>query len=127
MGKLVNHVTQLHQATSRSYIERMVDDKVQCMLKAKEYELDYLDEKQYSPTIDLEHIFFLTAVGDTLYFRANDSTNGEELWKSDGTSAGTVMVKDINSGTSSSTPQHQPDQRFHDDRALFLPVDRSSG
>ena len=28
----------------------------------------------------------LTAVGNTLYFRANDGTNGSELWKSDGTS-----------------------------------------
>ena len=43
MGKLVNYVTALHQSTSRSYIERMVDDKVNCMLKAKEYEFDYWD------------------------------------------------------------------------------------
>ena len=43
MGKLVNYVTALHQATSRSYIDRMVDDKVNCMLKAKEYEFDYWD------------------------------------------------------------------------------------
>ena len=43
MGKLVNYVTVLHQATSRSYIDRMVDDKVNCMLKAKEYEFDYWD------------------------------------------------------------------------------------
>ena len=28
MGDLVNYVTALHQATSRKYIERMVDDKV---------------------------------------------------------------------------------------------------
>ena len=43
MGKLVNYVTTLHQATSRSYIDRMVDDKVNCMLKAKEYGFDYWD------------------------------------------------------------------------------------
>lgn len=43
MGKLVNYVTSLHQSTSRKYIERMVDDKVSCMLKAKEYEYDYWD------------------------------------------------------------------------------------
>ena len=43
MGKLVNYVTPLHKATSRAYIDRMVDDKVQCMLKAKEYEADYWD------------------------------------------------------------------------------------
>ena len=43
MGKLVSYVTQLHQATSRAYIDRMVDEKVDCMLKAKEYETDYWD------------------------------------------------------------------------------------
>ena len=40
----------------------------------------------------------LTAIGNTLYFRANDGNNGRELWKSDGTAAGTVMVKDIYGG-----------------------------
>ena len=39
--------------------------------------------------------YYLTAVGNTLYFIANDGTNGDELWKSDGTASGTVMVKDI--------------------------------
>ena len=43
MGKLVDYVTQLHQSTSRNYIDRMIDDKVHCMKKAKEYEADYWD------------------------------------------------------------------------------------
>src|SRR5215211_4912394 len=34
-------------------------------------------------------------VGGTLYFRANDGRHGNEIWRSDGTKAGTVMVKDI--------------------------------
>ena len=43
MGKLIDYVTQLHQSTSRNYIERMMDDKVHCMKKAKQYEADYWD------------------------------------------------------------------------------------
>ena len=43
MGKLVDYVTPLHQSTSRNYIDRMMDDKVHCMKKAKEYEADYWD------------------------------------------------------------------------------------
>ena len=37
----------------------------------------------------------LTNVNGTLFFTANDGTHGHELWKSDGTAAGTVLVKDI--------------------------------
>ena len=32
-------------------------------------------------------------VNDTFYFAANDGVHGKELWKSDGTADGTVMVK----------------------------------
>ena len=43
MGQLLNIVTPLHKRTKRDYVARMVDDKVHCMLKAKEYEGDYWD------------------------------------------------------------------------------------
>jgi ELWxxDGT repeat protein len=36
----------------------------------------------------------LTASGCTLFFRATDGY-GDELWKSDGTEMGTVMVADL--------------------------------
>ncbi|MBP9190671.1 MAG: T9SS type A sorting domain-containing protein [Chitinophagales bacterium] len=35
---------------------------------------------------------------DILYFRASDNIHGAEIWRSDGTDAGTYMVKDINAG-----------------------------
>ena len=46
-----------------------------------------------------------TVVDNTLYFQAN-SGNGFELWKSDGTSAGTIMVTNINSGTANNWPNY---------------------
>ena len=46
----------------------------------------------------------VTNVNGTLYFLANDSAHGSELWKSDGTTAGTVIVDDIDPGATSSFP-----------------------
>lgn len=43
MGRLVNFATPLHRRAQRNYLERMVNDKVSCMHKAKEYEYDYWD------------------------------------------------------------------------------------
>lgn len=43
MGQLLNLATPLHKKTKRDYLARMVDDKIHCMLKAKEYEFDYWD------------------------------------------------------------------------------------
>jgi ELWxxDGT repeat protein len=43
----------------------------------------------------------LTNVNGTLFFTAIDGINGFELWKSDGTDAGTIMVKDIRPGIGS--------------------------
>ena len=42
----------------------------------------------------------LTNVDGTLFFSANDGVNGYALWKSDGTEAGTVLVKNISPRTS---------------------------
>jgi ELWxxDGT repeat protein len=46
------------------------------------------------------------ALGDTLIFRASDGAAGYELWRSDGTEAGTTLVKDIWSGRHGSFPTH---------------------
>jgi SAM-dependent methyltransferase len=43
MGQLLDIVTPLHKRTKRDYLARMIDDKVHCMVKAKQYEYDYWD------------------------------------------------------------------------------------
>ncbi|HVX51667.1 MAG TPA: ELWxxDGT repeat protein [Chitinophagaceae bacterium] len=49
----------------------------------------------------------LTNVNGTVFFTTGvDNEYGAELWKTDGTSAGTVMVKDINPGSNGSSPSN---------------------
>jgi ELWxxDGT repeat protein len=43
-------------------------------------------------------------VSNTLFFAANDGTHGTELWKTDGTAAGTLLVKDIYPGARPNPP-----------------------
>jgi ELWxxDGT repeat protein len=45
-------------------------------------------------------------VGNVFYFSATAQAVGTELWRSDGTEAGTFQIKDISLGNLSSTPQH---------------------
>ncbi|MBX2973373.1 MAG: T9SS type A sorting domain-containing protein [Flavobacteriales bacterium] len=48
----------------------------------------------------------LVVLNNKLYFNARNGTTGEELWVSDGTEAGTTMVKDISTGSASSYPNY---------------------
>ncbi|WP_158619315.1 ELWxxDGT repeat protein [Corallococcus sp. AB011P] len=50
------------------------------------------------------HPSSFTDLGGTLFFAATDTLHGRELWKSDGTAEGTVLVKDLVPGTASSMP-----------------------
>ncbi|MCY2974497.1 MAG: hypothetical protein NTW52_07490 [Planctomycetota bacterium] len=46
----------------------------------------------------------MVSVGSTAFFAASSASSGVELWKSDGTTAGTVMVKDLIGGPTDSFP-----------------------
>ncbi len=51
-------------------------------------------------------------VGTVAYFTADDGVNGKELWKTDGTPGGTVLVKDITPGVTGTTV-HFPQNGFN--------------
>lgn len=48
---------------------------------------------------------FLGVAGDYAYFRAADNAHGSELWRTDGTTAGTQLVRDLQPGWRGSDPQ----------------------
>jgi ELWxxDGT repeat protein len=52
-----------------------------------------------------EFIRDFTGVENQVFFVAKDDSHGSELWRTDGTQAGTLLVKDIYSGTLDSDPQ----------------------
>ena len=49
---------------------------------------------------------YLTVMGSTLFFAANDGVNGKELWTSDGTTVNTAMLKDIAQGSEGSSAMY---------------------
>lgn len=66
-----------------------------------------------------------TKVGDQVFFTAKDNTHGLELWKTDGTEAGTAMVKEICPGNN--TSGSQPEILFeYSGRLYFQQHDGSS-
>ena len=81
----------------------------------KKLQFEILEDRKLL-TIDVAPLFDINAivqssnpselieVGGTVYFTATTAEHGAELWKSDGTSAGTVLVKDIRTGTQPSSP-----------------------
>jgi ELWxxDGT repeat protein len=60
--------------------------------------------KDLTPSAEGSYPFSLTAVGSTLYFSASSPQTGSELWKTDGTANGTVLVAEVASGSVGSYP-----------------------
>ncbi|MES2618741.1 MAG: hyalin, partial [Bacteroidota bacterium] len=57
--------------------------------------------KNVDPKKSYEHIKKVIANDDFIFFTANDSIHGEELWRSGGTESSTYLLKDINVGINS--------------------------
>ncbi|MDC0707061.1 HYR domain-containing protein [Stigmatella sp. ncwal1] len=65
---------------------------------------------------------YFTVSGSNAYFFASEASSGRELWKTDGTAAGTRLVKDFVPGTSSPSglPQTNPPRAADDPPLVAL-------
>lgn len=73
---------------------------------------------------NLEDHYFIFSTGTFLLFNAITATEGEELWKSDGSGTGTILLKDINTGVPSSSPGSM---YKYSNMYLFLAEDNVNG
>jgi ELWxxDGT repeat protein len=81
---------------------------------------DLLADLNRTPVTEGSNPHSLTAVGDKLFFYASTPTHGDELWVSDGTEAGTRLVKDIRPGPESSTQFTNPPSMANVGGKLFF-------
>lgn len=70
----------------------------------------------------------LTELNGKLYFFADDGTNGRELWVSDGTEAGTHIVKDLQAtGSGIPFPHNFPVMTSHNGKLYYFANDGEHG
>jgi ELWxxDGT repeat protein len=60
--------------------------------------------KDIYPGINVSSPREMTVLGTNVFFSANDGINGRELWKTDGTPAGTTLYLNLNTGAANSNP-----------------------
>jgi ELWxxDGT repeat protein len=69
----------------------------------------------------------LTALGNSVYFAGTSAGTGTELWRSDGTAAGTYMVRDIWPGAGDGVPVAAPMRLLGSRHLWFHGQDAASG
>jgi ELWxxDGT repeat protein len=71
-------------------------------------------------SFDIDTNAEFTQFGDAVYFAADDGITGLELWKTNGTTAGTVLVRNMDLNANSSNPKHLT---VVDDEFLYFVAD----
>ena len=76
-------------------------------------------------SFDIDKNAEFTQFGDAVYFAADDGITGVELWKTNGTTASTVLVRNIDLNANSSNPKHLT--VVNDEFLYFVADDESHG
>ncbi|MBK9016498.1 MAG: T9SS type A sorting domain-containing protein [Saprospiraceae bacterium] len=72
-------------------------------------------------------LFEAAVWNDVLYFTADDGTTGPELWRSDGTTDGTYLVKNINTSTGTGNGSYPSYFAAHNGKLYFAAQDTIIG
>ena len=112
MGRLMDIVTPLHKATPRKYIDRMVDEKVHCMQKAKEY--GFSDK----------HLAFLMKIKEQDVLRRRKQLGINAVYKTVDTCGGKLARRNLvvfTIKTASITFRHRKPDAACETHALYAP------
>ena len=78
-------------------------------------------------SFDINNSSVLFSNGSYLLFAATTSGSGNELWKSDGTSAGTVLLKEINTANSNADSSNPREFYGYNNMVLFFATNTTRG
>ena len=78
-------------------------------------------------SFDINNVSGLFSNGTYLLFAANTTGSGNELWKSDGTPGGTVLLQEINTGNSNADSSNPRQFYSYNNMVLFLATDATHG
>jgi ELWxxDGT repeat protein len=102
IGALPHSLTRRERALKRLGLEALEDRRLLSLTPQLLKDINTVDPNSLSSS-------GFIAVGGTTFFGANDRIHGAELWKSDGATDGTVLIKDILPGSRSSNPTYLTD------------------
>ena len=86
-----------------------------------------IDPTIVGPTARSSEPSQLTSFNGKLYFSAEDPDHGRELWMSDGTTEGTVIVSDLNPGAGSAYSSSPYDLTVAGNNLFFIAEDPTNG
>ncbi|WP_372898649.1 ELWxxDGT repeat protein, partial [Stieleria sp.] len=132
-GPIDGEIQHLTAVNDTLFFTAYTDDAGQELWKSDGTEAGTVRVRDVNPTVttyeydgvtysygDSSYPFHLTAAGNKLFFVADDGTHGYELWMSDGTEAGTVLVSDLAPGETSSSPDRLTFAAAIDQGTLFF-------
>jgi len=93
IGDLLGGITKIYSSAGRAFV--MSDRSALQLWKAETTGLSLVKTIRSSGNTYVPYKYPSATIGNVFYFVANDGIHGNEIWRTDGTSAGTYMLFDL--------------------------------